>query len=40
MVFYYPLATAAAWKAAWELFRNPHYWDKTSHGAFSVDLEG
>ncbi len=37
MVLYYPLATAAAWKAAWEVFRVPHYWDKTSHGAFSDD---
>lgn len=36
MIFYYPLATAAAWKAAWELFRNPFYWDKTHHGAFSA----
>lgn len=40
MIFYYPLATAAAWKAAWELFRVPHYWDKTSHGAFSTDHTG
>jgi cellulose synthase/poly-beta-1,6-N-acetylglucosamine synthase-like glycosyltransferase len=40
MLLYYPLATFAAWKAAWELFRVPHYWDKTSHGDFSVDVAG
>jgi cellulose synthase/poly-beta-1,6-N-acetylglucosamine synthase-like glycosyltransferase len=30
--FYFPLATLAAWKAAWEVLRKPFYWDKTQHG--------
>lgn len=29
---YFPLATAAAFKALWELMRRPFFWDKTSHG--------
>jgi cellulose synthase/poly-beta-1,6-N-acetylglucosamine synthase-like glycosyltransferase len=29
---YYPLATVAAWKAAWEMVVRPFYWDKTAHG--------
>lgn len=33
---YYPLASLAAFKAAWEMLWNPFYWDKTSHGAFSA----
>lgn len=32
MIFYYPLATLAAWKAAWEMLTQPFYWDKTAHG--------
>ncbi len=31
---YYPLATVAAYKAAWEMLTCPFYWDKTSHGQF------
>ena len=34
--FYYPLATLAAWKAAWEIVTRPFYWDKTSHGHFTA----
>lgn len=34
MIFYYPLATLAAYKAAWEMLAQPFYWDKTSHGEF------
>lgn len=34
MVFYYPLATLAAYKAAWEMLVQPFYWDKTTHGEF------
>ena len=34
MVFYYPLATLAAYKAAWEMLVHPFYWDKTAHGEF------
>lgn len=32
LTFYFPLATIAAWKAAWEMARRPFYWDKTVHG--------
>jgi cellulose synthase/poly-beta-1,6-N-acetylglucosamine synthase-like glycosyltransferase len=31
---YFAMGTAAAYKALWELIRNPFYWDKTSHGHF------
>lgn len=34
MVVYYPLATLAAYKAAWEMLVEPFYWDKTAHGEF------
>ncbi len=34
LVFYYPLATFAAYKALWEVLTKPFYWDKTSHGLF------
>lgn len=34
MVLYYPLATFAAYKAAWEMLVQPFYWDKTTHGEF------
>lgn len=37
MMVYYPLATMAAYKALWELVRDPFYWDKTSHGGFSSE---
>ncbi len=30
--FYFPLAALASYKAFWELFTRPFYWDKTSHG--------
>lgn len=32
--FYFPLGALASYKAAWELVRNPFYWDKTTHGHF------
>lgn len=32
--FYNALATAAAYKALWELATRPFYWDKTTHGTF------
>lgn len=32
MGFYFPLATAAAYKAVWEMLTRPFYWDKTTHG--------
>ena len=34
LMFYYPLATFAAYKALWEVLTKPFYWDKTSHGLF------
>lgn len=34
MLVYFPLATAAAYKAAWELVARPFFWDKTAHGLF------
>jgi cellulose synthase/poly-beta-1,6-N-acetylglucosamine synthase-like glycosyltransferase len=34
MMLYYPLATFAAYKAAWEMLVQPFYWDKTTHGEF------
>lgn len=32
MVFYFPLATFAAYKALYELIFRPYFWDKTEHG--------
>lgn len=32
MVLYNPLATLAAWKAAYEMILRPFWWDKTRHG--------
>lgn len=32
LVFYFPLATVAAWKGVAELLTRPFYWDKTRHG--------
>lgn len=34
MLFYFPMATIAAYKALWELIVHPFYWDKTTHGLF------
>lgn len=31
---YFPLATAAMYKAIWEIFFRPFYWNKTAHGVF------
>ncbi|MCB1381586.1 MAG: glycosyltransferase [Notoacmeibacter sp.] len=28
---YWLLLSVAGWRAAWELFRRPHYWEKTPH---------
>ena len=36
MILYYPLATLAAYKAAWEMLVHPFYWDKTTHGEFDI----
>ncbi|MGR3434152.1 MAG: hypothetical protein ACU0CO_04575 [Shimia sp.] len=32
MMAYFPLGTAAVYKALWEAARRPFFWDKTSHG--------
>lgn len=32
LMFYFPIGALAAYKAVWEMFGNPFYWDKTSHG--------
>lgn len=32
MPFYWPIGTIAAYKALFEIFAAPFYWDKTSHG--------
>jgi glycosyltransferase involved in cell wall biosynthesis len=37
---YFPLATAAAYKALWELMYRPFFWDKTAHGQGSAAAEG
>ncbi|MEO9649674.1 MAG: glycosyltransferase family 2 protein [Roseobacter sp.] len=35
MMVYFTLGTLAAYKALWELVRQPFYWDKTQHGISS-----
>lgn len=37
MVLYNPLATLAAWKAAYEMILRPFWWDKTRHGLSQTD---
>lgn len=37
---YFPLGTAAIYKALWETVRNPFYWDKTQHGRSAPDAPG
>ncbi|WP_425038430.1 glycosyltransferase family 2 protein [Primorskyibacter sp. S187A] len=32
LLFYFPLAAVATYKALWELLRKPFFWDKTTHG--------
>lgn len=34
LTLYFPLGALASYKAAWEMVRNPFYWDKTMHGSF------
>ena len=29
---YWILLSVAAWRAVWQLIRNPHFWEKTPHG--------
>ena len=35
---YYLLQSAAAWKALYQLFANPFYWEKTQHGLTSKEV--
>lgn len=37
MPLYYPLGALAAYKALWELFLRPFWWDKTQHGKSPAD---
>lgn len=32
MHLYFPLATIAVYRALFEAFHRPHFWDKTTHG--------
>lgn len=32
VTFYWALISLAAWRALWQLFRRPFYWEKTAHG--------
>jgi len=32
---YWMLMSVAAWKALWQLLRNPFYWEKTDHGLYT-----
>ena len=36
---YWVLHSIAAYKALWQLIRNPHYWEKTEHGTSIVTQE-
>lgn len=38
MMFYFPLAAIAAYKALYELVFKPYYWDKTQHGHAESEL--
>ena len=40
MLLYWPLGAFAAYKALWELFVRPTYWDKTPHGINDTDYQG
>ncbi|WP_246594365.1 glycosyltransferase family 2 protein [Mameliella sediminis] len=37
---YFPLGTAAIYKALWETAKSPFYWDKTQHGKSAPDRPG
>ncbi len=38
LMFYFPLAAVAAYKALYELVMRPYYWDKTQHGKAGSEL--
>src|SRR5215208_3898179 len=37
---YYVLVSAAAWRAMWELIRDPFRWNKTEHGGAQTSRTG
>lgn len=39
MPLYFPLGVVAAYKALWELIRNPFFWDKTQHGQACEEIQ-
>jgi hypothetical protein len=36
---YWVMHSIAAYKAAWQLVLNPHYWEKTQHGTSAATRE-
>lgn len=40
MIFYWPIGCLAAYKAIFELFTRPSFWDKTAHGINDADYQG
>lgn len=40
MIFYWPIGCLAAYKAIFELFTRPSFWDKTQHGINDADYQG
>jgi hypothetical protein len=36
---YFPIGALAAYKALWEAFRRPFFWDKTCHGVLDDGLD-
>ena len=40
MLIYWPLGSFAAYKALYELFAKPMYWDKTQHGINDHEYQG
>ena len=40
MIFYWPIGCLAAYKASFELFTRPSFWDKTQHGINDADYQG
>lgn len=39
MLLYWPLGAFTAYKALWELFMHPTYWDKTEHDINDVKYQ-
>ncbi len=36
--FYWLLHSVASFRALWQLFKRPHYWEKTTHGVTKIEL--